>query len=399
MKNFVQLTLASSVLLTTVFLAGCDDEDELKLTGEKKEFALSARSNPSISGMAIFEELEDNSTRITIQLNGTQSGTSHPAHIHENTAAQGGDIVIDLASINGSTGTSVTEVKAMKDGTAITYDELLDFDGYINVHGSETDLATLVAQGDIGQNELTGNTEVYTLAEVSASGVSGTATFAERANGETLVTLDLDGTTAGVNSPAHIHMNSAAETGGIAIDLTAVNGTTGLSLTNVTQLNAGTPILYSDLVNFDGYINVHASSTNLGTLLAQGDIGGNELTGDSEVYPLASVSDPNISGTVTFAERKNGATLVTISLQGTQAGGDHPAHVHMNNAATTGPITISLSNVSGATGKSVTNVDQLNSGTAINYDGLINYNGYVNVHLSSSNLGTLIAQGNIGSNG
>jgi hypothetical protein len=32
---------------------------------------------------------------------------------------------------------------------------LLNFDGYINVHLSATNLASLVAQGDIGQNELT----------------------------------------------------------------------------------------------------------------------------------------------------------------------------------------------------------------------------------------------------
>jgi len=52
-------------------------------------------------------------------------------------------------------------------GAAITFDELLNYNGYLNVHQSETNLGTLIAQGDIGQNELTGVNKVYTLNPVS----------------------------------------------------------------------------------------------------------------------------------------------------------------------------------------------------------------------------------------
>jgi hypothetical protein len=55
-------------------------------------------------------------------------------------------------------------------------------------------------------------------------------------------------------------------------------------------------------LNFDGYINVHLSATNLATLVAQGDIGQNELTAVSKVYALGSVAVPNISGTATFSK-------------------------------------------------------------------------------------------------
>jgi hypothetical protein len=48
-------------------------------------------------------------------------------------------------------------------------------DGYINVHLSATNLATLVA--DIGQNELTGTSKVYALGSVAVPNISGTATF------------------------------------------------------------------------------------------------------------------------------------------------------------------------------------------------------------------------------
>jgi hypothetical protein len=101
-----------------------------------------------------------------------------------------------------------------------------------------------------------------------------------------------------------------------------------------------------------------------------------------------------------FEERKSGHTLITLSLTGTLAGGDHPAHIHLGSTSTIGggPITRSLSNVNGSTGKSYTNVRELDNSTSITYDNWLDYDGYINVHLSPSALGTIISQGDIGSN-
>src|SRR5882762_10999069 len=252
-----------------------------------------------------------------------------------------------LTSVNGATGKSQTSVSKLNSGTAITYEELLAFDGYVNVHESESNLGTLIAQGDIGQNELTGDNKVYTLKPVSNPAVSGTATLAKRVNGQTLVSIALAGTTAGVTSPAHFHANSAAQGGGIVIDLTSVNGTTGKSQTNVSKFNSGTAISYDELMSFNGYLNVHESESNLGTLIAQGDIGQNELTGDNKVYTLNPVSNPAVSGTATLAKRVNGQTLVSIALTGTTAGVTSPAHFHANSAAQGGGIVIDLTSVNG----------------------------------------------------
>lgn len=117
-----------------------------------------------------------------------------------------------------------------------------------------------------------------------------------------------------------------------------------------------------------------------------------------KVYTLNSVSDPGISGTVTFTRQTNGFTLVEIDLTGTTAGNSHPSHIHANSASEGGGIVVDLTNVDGATGRSETVVTELNDGTEITYQGLINFDGYVNVHLSSSQLSTLVAQGDIGSN-
>lgn len=393
MKTRLQLLLSGSVLLLLlVLVTGCDEDNDPdpKLTGTSKTYPLASVSSPSMSGSITFAEREDEKVLVTLQVINTKAGDLHPAHIHASTAAEGGDIILDLEPVDGSIGKSETVVDALKDGTAVTYEDLLALDGYVNVHLSSDDFGTLVAQGDIGQNELTGDSEQYTLSPVSDPEVSGTATFAKRVNGETLVTVNLSGTTDGESYSSHIHANSALETGGIAINLSSVNGTTGFARTNVSQLNDGTPITYEQMLEYDGYLNVHVT----GGLLAQGDIGGNELTGDAKEYMLTPVADPAVSGTATFAKRKNGNTLVTVALENTAEGASYPSHIHANTIAEGGNIIINLSNVDGTTGLARTNVRQLNDGTPVTYEQLLEFDGYLNVHGG----GSFIVQGDIGQN-
>jgi hypothetical protein len=399
MKNYLQQTGLLVILLTlALWMSGCDDDEGPSLTGDNTVYALGPKSNAAISGNVTFSKQSDNTVLITIQLTGTQTGGDHPAHIHADNAIDGGSIVLDLSNVEGASGRSETIVSTLNDGTPVTYEELIDFDGYINVHVSPSDLATLIAQGDIGQNALTDQSKTYPLNSVSDPNIDGTVKFEQRKNGEAVATITLEGTTAGDSHPAHIHNNAAAEGGGIAIDFNPVDGSTGIGRTNIKMLNDQTPITYAQLLDFNGYVNVHLSSGDLGTLIAQGDIGGNELTGESEVYDLNPVSDPGISGTVAFAGRKNGNTLVTIVLTGTSDGNSHPAHIHNNSAAEGGGIAVDFNPVDGATGISKTNIKALNDETAITYAELLEFNGYVNVHLSSGDLGTLIAQGDIGGN-
>ena len=393
-KTIFTYSLVASAL---TFFAGCDDEEDdpgPQLTGNSETYTLSPVSNPAISGTVTFAERDDDQTLVTIELTGTTSGNTHPAHIHTNSAAEGGGIVLDLTSVDGANGKSETVVKALNDGTPVTYEDLLTFDGYVNVHLSTSDMATLVAQGDIGGNELTGDTKVYDLTPVADPAVTGTATFAKRKNGNTLVTVDLEGTQAGASHPSHIHANTVAEGGGIVIDLNNVDGTSGMATTTVRDLNDGTPITYDELLDFNGYLNVHAG----GSFVAQGDIGQNELTGDKKEYTLNEVNASGVTGMAVFEKRQNGKARITLMLEGTVEGGDHPAHIHSNNAATGGGIVLDLKNVNGATGMSVTSANALRDGTAMTYDQLIAYNGHINVHLSPTNLATRIAQGDIGSN-
>ena len=397
MKKFYFLALSLFIA------ASCsNDDDSLDVipgesTGNTTTYDLSAVSNPDVSGTVTFNEKTDGSTDVSILLSSTTQG-SHPAHIHLNTAAEGGDIAIDLEPVDGPTRRSLTNITQTNDGTSVSYDDLINFDGYINVHASADDLGTLLAQGDIGQNDLTGTTKSYDLVTKDVDGISGTATFSERINGEALLEVMLDGTPDGGMHPGHIHENSAAETGGIALTLTTLDGTTGMSKTNISALNDGTQIGYAGILDFDGYINFHLSADDLATLVAQGDIGENELTGETKDYELVTKDVDGISGTATFAERKSGAALVTVMLDGTPDGGMHPGHIHENSAAETGGIAKTLTTLDGTTGMSVTHIEALNDGTEIGYAGLLDFDGYINFHLSADDLATLVAQGDIGEN-
>ncbi len=401
MKNFNKKSLLLLFMLPLFFMS-CKDDNNVTIPTvvqlDSKTYNLEQVSDSGISGTAKFIKNSDATFSIELDLRNTPAGGIHPAHIHFNTAAEGGDIALTLTPVNGNTGKSTTNFTKLDDGTAITFEELLDFNGYINVHLSADQLPTLVAQGDIGQNELTDNSKVYALGSVAVPGISGTATFQERVNGEALATIQLNNTPADGEHPGHIHMNTAAEGGAIAFTFNPVNGATGISKTNVAALDNGTAFGYDDVIGYNGYINFHLSATDLGTLVAQGDIGQNELTGEKISYNLNEKDVPGISGTVELAKRVNETTLVTINLTGTPPGGSHPAHIHANNAATTGPIIVSLSAVNGDNGISKTQVASLDSGVAVTYDELLSVNGYVNAHLSAAALAVLVAQGNIGSN-
>jgi hypothetical protein len=382
--------------LATIVAQG--DIGQNELTGETKSYTLNEKDVDGISGSVMFEERLNGEALATIMLNGTPDGGMHPTHIHANTAAEGGGILYTFTPVDGTTGMSVSNVSMLDDGTMFGYADVLDVDGYVNVHLSMDQLATIVAQGDIGQNELTGETKSYTLNEKDVDGISGSVMFEERLNGEALATLMLNGTPDGGMHPAHIHMNTATEGGGILYTFTPVDGTTGMSVSNVSMLDDGTMFGYADVLDVDGYVNVHLSMDQLATLVAQGDIGQNELTGESITYNLNELDVPGISGSVSFEERVNGEALATIMLQGTPDGGMHPAHIHANSASQGGPILFSFGAVDGSTGMLKTNVAQLDDETAFGYADVLTVDGYVNVHLSMDQLATIVAQGNIGAN-
>lgn len=400
------------MLITAFLIVSCsDDNDDMVMNpdpGDPEDMPVTVRKSTNydlnavavanISGKATFIEYSDNTVAIELELSNTPAGGQHPAHIHLNTAAEGGDIALTLEAVDGSTGKSSTTVTTLNDGTAISYDDLIAFDGYINVHLSAEDLATIVGQGDIGQNALTGVSSSYDLTEKAVPGINGNITFFERQNGEALSVIELINTPEGGIHPAHIHIGNALEGGGIAVSLSPVDGTTGMSKTNITQFDDGASLSYAELMDFSGYVNVHLSAEELATIVAQGDIGGSALSGVEKMYMMGEKDVAGISGMIHFYKRNNEETLAKLELMNTPANGIHPAHIHFNSAVEGGGIAISLTPVDGTTGMSYSNISMLDDGTDIKYDGLMDFDGYINVHLSPENLAVIVVQGDIGQN-
>jgi hypothetical protein len=129
---------------------------------------------------------------------------------------------------------------------------------------------------DDAKSEFTGNESTYALAAGSQYNISGTATFREKVDGSTLITVELDGTSGNIQHPVHLHLGKIAVDGAdIAALLTPVTGSTGKSETIITRLADDSQVSYAQLVALDACIKVHlaASGPDKDIILAGGNIG------------------------------------------------------------------------------------------------------------------------------
>lgn len=233
-------------------------------------FNLKVEDVLGVTGTATFIETSSTITTITLKLNGASSG-DHPAALHMNSIAEGGSIIQELNPV-GTSGASSTDV------TSMTYDQLIAYDGFIKVIKSSSEPDVILAQGDIGGNVITNVNTTYSLEGIDAFGVSGTALFQKRENGNTLVTLNLSGTISGEVYPATINLSSIGTIGGgpVTKTLNSVNGTTGKSYTNIRKLDNDLDITYDNLLVYNGYINIYQTVVGFDNIICHGNIGSNE---------------------------------------------------------------------------------------------------------------------------
>lgn len=264
-KLHVTLSLFVAIILLLPG-SGCKKDEE---PARETSYNLKVQDVLGVTGIATFIETSNTASTITIQLYGAPSGT-HPAALYTNTAAEGGTVVVDLNPVDDS-GTSSTSVKSL------TYNQLIAYDGFIKVLKSSSEPNVILVQGDIGGNVITDTNVTYTLQSIGTFGVSGTALFEKRENGNTLVTIDLDGTIAGDVYPATINLSSVATIGGgpVTKTLSSVNGTTGKSYTNIRKLDGGLVITYDNWLVYNGYLNIYQTAAAFENIISQGNIGSN----------------------------------------------------------------------------------------------------------------------------
>tara|TARA_R110002051_G_scaffold274335_1_gene335067 strand:- start:19 stop:471 length:453 start_codon:yes stop_codon:yes gene_type:complete len=148
MKQYIILFLASISLA----ISGCSKDDSTaKSTTSVKVYTLSSVSNSKITGKVTFTMNEDGSTTILLEINGSSTDV-HPAFIYFNNAETGGKVAITLEPIDCDCESSSTIITTLDDGTPITYEQLLKFDGHIKIHQNEEHLEIVITQGNIGAN-------------------------------------------------------------------------------------------------------------------------------------------------------------------------------------------------------------------------------------------------------
>ena len=148
MKKYIYLFLISISLIISV----CSkDDSSSKSSTSVKLYTLSSVSNSNISGKVTFKKNEDGSTTVLLEINGSSTDI-HPAFIYFNDAATGGEIAITLEPIDCDCESSSTIVTTLDDGTPITYEQLLKFDGHIKIHQNEDHMEIVITEGNIGSN-------------------------------------------------------------------------------------------------------------------------------------------------------------------------------------------------------------------------------------------------------
>lgn len=252
-------------VIALIAISGCEKDDA---TGRETSYDLKVQDVLGVTGKATFVET-GNSTTIDLVLYGAPSGV-HPAELCMNTVAEGGAVVVTLNPVD-ETGKSSTEV------TSMDYGQLIAYDGFIKVMKSTAEPLVILAQGDIGGNVITETNVTYALDTIQPFGVSGTALFEKRENGNSLVTLTLAGTIAGEEYPATINLSSVSTIGGgpVTKTLSSVNGTTGKSYTTIRKLDSGLNITYDNWLVYNGYINIYQTAAAFENIICQGNIGSN----------------------------------------------------------------------------------------------------------------------------
>jgi CHRD domain len=253
-------------LVVAFVLAACTDTS---VPNPSKSFTLNQVGTSGVSGTAKFEKISATETKVTLDLTGADAAKTYPAHIHVGDIPDSGDIYIGLTDVDGATGKSETTFSKAKDGSAVTYEQLLAYDGYINVH--QSDFKANVVQGEIGKDN------PYTVYTATLSGANEVPAVVTTATGSVTAKLKgkeltIKGTYAGLSGAAtgaHIH-GPAAKTAsaGVISPLTftedtaagsgKLSGSVTLTDAQIIDLKAG---LY--------YVNIHAAVNASGEIRGQ----------------------------------------------------------------------------------------------------------------------------------
>lgn len=219
----------------------------------------------------------------------------------------------------------------------------------------------------------------YTISPYNASGsnqISGTAKFTEVLNADSVqVAIQLQGVSQDGSYPVYIRQGTSIENGPVAYRLGFVDGRS-------PTLTAVIPLSFSNLIKYNGSIDIYRNPNDTVTIVAQSEIGANEVY---KSYKMTNPLNGDQNGQFRVYQRTGGAYLVIqIDTSVAHTGGlSHPARVYKSD----GTRDFDLTDVSAVTGVSATNL------TDHSFDELTHYTGMIKVLLSADAQDVPISQG------
>lgn len=210
------------------------------------------------------------------------------------------------------------------------------------------------------------------------------------------VRISLDESITEDNLPVFLRMGSRLEAGTTSL-LQLSNIVSGVSETDVTMLDDGSPFRLEDWLQVDGYLAVTPSESDLTTILFSTDVGGNELTNTARTFSIDSVALGGSVGTFSLRKRKNDASIGTVSLVNFVSGNVHPVDLLTGDtsSSSSAQVILTLNPIGPTDSLNQTHIELDNLGFIFPYDSVLMRNSHLVIRRSIMD-NTVIGKGNVG---
>jgi hypothetical protein len=148
------------LFLAVLIIAGlgaCSEEEPDRYSGRQLAYELFKSSDYDYNGTLIVKELQNGKLEFEIQLQGAKSSAeyNYPAHLHFGGYDQANaPMAFMLNPVSSKSLLSQTVLGTLSDGTKLTYDQLINFDGHVKIHLADEgpDYEVILVAGNIGAN-------------------------------------------------------------------------------------------------------------------------------------------------------------------------------------------------------------------------------------------------------
>lgn len=254
MHTFWKPVICGLVALAALSSCSKNDSDTTPLNKTYKITAYNSTSQ--ISGtLSVMEVLNTDSIWLTLQLQGTSTDGSYPVFVRQGTSIENGPVAYDLGFVDGQNPTLAKEIN-------MSFSDFIKYNGCIDIYRNPNDLATIVAQSEIGTNE---TYKAFDMVNPNLPNkpINGQFRIYKRSTGAYLV-IKVDTSAAGmglgISHPARVYKTDGTRD----FDLSDVSDSSGVSATNITDHT------FDQLSSYSGSIKVLESMQVQDVIVSQG---------------------------------------------------------------------------------------------------------------------------------